>query len=145
MDILGMLLDKYKVELSKSSIAELHSILIRKEYPKGMIIVDQGHICTDLYIISKGILRQFYYKNGRDISEHFSCEGDITFCIESLFMLKKAIKSDETGAIIDFKRVMVSTGSLMPVFEGKATKKNCNMLFDWVDNSGMSVSKMTQL
>jgi len=53
------------------------------------------------------------------------------------YMLKKAIKSDETGAIIDFKRVMVSTGSLMPVFEGKATKKNCNMLFDWVDNSGM--------
>jgi CRP-like cAMP-binding protein len=96
MDILGMLLDKYKVELSKSSIAELNSILIRKEYPKGMIIVDQGYICTDLYIISKGILRQFYYKNGRDISEHFSCEGDITFCIESLFMRKETTLLMET-------------------------------------------------
>ena len=31
------------------------------------------------------MIRQFYYKNGKDISEHFSCEGDIVLCIESLF------------------------------------------------------------
>ena len=29
------------------------------------------------------MLRQFYYKNGKDVTEHFSYEGCIIICIES--------------------------------------------------------------
>ena len=39
-----------------------------------------------MYIIEKGMVRQFYYKDGRDITEHFSCEEDIVACLESLFL-----------------------------------------------------------
>ena len=30
------------------------------------------------------MVRQFYYKNGKDVTEHFSYEGCIVMCIESL-------------------------------------------------------------
>ena len=38
--------------------------------------------------VCKGLLRQFYFKNGREITEHFTCEGNIAYCIESIFKNK---------------------------------------------------------
>ena len=44
----------------------IEDILIRKELEKG-----------------EGMMRQFYYKNGKDVTEHFSYEGCVIICIES--------------------------------------------------------------
>ena len=38
------------------------------------------------------------------------------------YMLKRAVTGDGKDVKIDFDRVLVSTGSLMPVFEGTATQ-----------------------
>jgi len=84
--VAGMLANRYNVTLLDESMRELDSICIRKEYSKEVIILDQGRVCTDVYIIEEGMVRQFYYKDGRDITEHFSCERDVVFCIESLFL-----------------------------------------------------------
>lgn len=84
--IIEVLEDRYDVDLSDKAKVKLASVLIRNEYSKETIILNRGMICHDVYIVEKGVVRQFYYKNGRDISEHFSCEGDVFFCIESLFM-----------------------------------------------------------
>lgn len=53
------------------------------------------------------------------------------------YMLKRAVTGDGKDVKIDFNRVLVSTGSLMPVFEGTATQNRDKMYFDWQDNSGM--------
>lgn len=87
-NIIAMLSERYKVVLSDESAKQLKALLICKQYPTNEKLIDPDKICRDLYIIEKGIVRQFYYKEGRDITEHFSCEGDITFCIESLFLKK---------------------------------------------------------
>jgi len=86
MRITEILLDKYKVSLSDESKDKFNSLLVRKEYDKEITILHQGEVCRDVYLIEKGMLRQFYYKDGRDITEHFSYEGDVVFCIESLFL-----------------------------------------------------------
>ena len=36
-----------------------------------------------MYYVERGMVRQFYYKGGRDVTEHFSYEGRIVICIES--------------------------------------------------------------
>lgn len=36
-----------------------------------------------MYYVEKGLVRQYYYKGGRDVTEHFSYEGRIVICIES--------------------------------------------------------------
>jgi len=86
IDIVKSFGNKYNVRLSEGSIEKLSYLCIKKEYPKDEIILEIGQISQYLYIIEKGMLRQFYYKNGKDISEHFSSEGEVVFCIESLFL-----------------------------------------------------------
>ena len=86
MEIISKILNKYNVVLSSGSRAEFALILERKEYQKDEIILRHGQVSRCMYIIEQGIIRQFYYKDGRDITEHFSCEGDIATCIESLFL-----------------------------------------------------------
>ncbi len=63
----------------------LESVLVPRKYQKGEIILKEGDTCTDLYWITKGMLRQFYYKNGKELTEHMATENHIVMCIESLF------------------------------------------------------------
>lgn len=71
-------------EMSMEGRRQIENILIRKEYPKGAIALNEGDIAHEIVLIGKGMLRQYYYKNGKDITEHFSYEGCIVMCIESL-------------------------------------------------------------
>ena len=50
---------------------------------KGEKLLQEGDICSFMYYVEKGMVRQFYYKGGRDVTEHFSYEGRIVICIES--------------------------------------------------------------
>ena len=88
MEIIRNLSDKYNVILSDGSISKLASILEQKEYQKEEIILGQGQVSRYMYLVEKGLVRQFYYKDGRNITEHFSCEGDMVTCLESLFLKK---------------------------------------------------------
>lgn len=52
------------------------------------MVVKDGQVCHYMFYVCKGLLRQFYFKNGREITEHFTCEGNIAYCIESIFKNK---------------------------------------------------------
>ena len=54
------------------------------KFQKGDTILKEGNVCNALYYVEKGMVRQYYYKNKKDVTEHFSFEGRIVFCIESL-------------------------------------------------------------
>ena len=71
-------------EMSIEGRRQIESILIREEYPKGVIALNEGEVAHELVFVGKGMLRQYYYKNGKDVTEHFSYEGCILMCIESL-------------------------------------------------------------
>lgn len=63
---------------------QLENILVRKDFAKGELLVAEGQISQNIVLVGKGMIRQFYYKNGKDVTEHFSYEGCIAMCIESL-------------------------------------------------------------
>lgn len=63
---------------------QLENILVRKDFAKGELLVTEGQISQNIVLVGKGMIRQFYYKNGKDVTEHFSYEGCIAMCIESL-------------------------------------------------------------
>lgn len=69
--------------MSRSGISDLASVLVPMKYSKGDIVLAEGEVCKYLYFVDQGMVRQFYYKNGRQLTEHFSYEGRIVFCIES--------------------------------------------------------------
>lgn len=69
--------------LTPPAIEVLGSILIPMKFQKGDTILEEGTVCRNLYFVKKGMVRQYYYKNKKDVTEHFSFEGRIVFCIES--------------------------------------------------------------
>ena len=86
MDIVEKLLNRYKLTFSDDSFEKFSSILKQEDYQKDEIILEQGKISRYMYVVDKGIIRQFYYKEGRNITEHFSCEGNVATCLESVFL-----------------------------------------------------------
>ena len=64
----------------------LENILVAKKYAKNEKILTEGEVCTDIYWIVKGLLRQYYFKNGKEITEYMATENHIVMCIESLFL-----------------------------------------------------------
>ncbi|WP_034541683.1 Crp/Fnr family transcriptional regulator [Phocaeicola paurosaccharolyticus] len=71
--------------LSKESLLTLSDILVYKKCRKGERLIDEGDVCKNLIFIEKGLVRQFYYKNGKELTEHISYENGIVMNIESLF------------------------------------------------------------
>lgn len=69
--------------LSPLGIQTLANILVPIKLLKGEKVFPEGQVCDAMYFVERGMVRQFYYKNGKDVTEHFSYEGRIVFCIES--------------------------------------------------------------
>jgi len=47
-----------------------------KAFAKGELVHDAHNICTKSYFIQQGLLRTYFLKEGREISEYFSDEGE---------------------------------------------------------------------
>mgnify|MGYP001661923988 FL=1 len=63
----------------------LESVLVPIKFAKGEMILSEGEICENIYYIEHGLIRQFYFKNGKQITEHLGEDHTIFMCIESLF------------------------------------------------------------
>ena len=63
----------------------LESIIVPQKYAKGEMILKEGDICRQFLYIDKGLVRQFYFKQGKEFTEHLGQEQTIVMCIESLF------------------------------------------------------------
>ena len=63
--------DRY-INLSEDLKAELAKRLVPVTFKKGESVLEANRICTNSYFISEGILRTYYLKNGKEISEYFS-------------------------------------------------------------------------
>ena len=84
-DIAEMISDKcYK--LSRLNREKLAMALVPFKLKKGEKLVDRGERCNYIYFIEKGIVRQYYFKYNKDLTEHFACEGEMVTCIESFWL-----------------------------------------------------------
>ena len=63
----------------------LESILRPMKFAKNEKILNEGETCENIYWVAKGLVRQFYYKNGKELTEHMAVEISFIMCIESLF------------------------------------------------------------
>ena len=63
----------------------LESLLVPIKYGKGEKILQEGEICRNISYIERGLIRQFYFKNGKEVTEHLGVDHSIFMCIESLF------------------------------------------------------------
>jgi len=79
--------------LSPESRDALAAILRKMELPKDHRLVKQDSVCHYVYFIESGLTRTFYYKDGKDVTDWLSAEGDFACSIIS-FLTRR---SDRRG------------------------------------------------
>ena len=83
-DIARELARKYST-MTHEELDVLESILVPMKFAKGEMILREGEVCKHIYYIERGLIRQFYFKHGKQITEHLGEDHTIFMCIESLF------------------------------------------------------------
>lgn len=83
-DIARELARKYST-MTHDELDILEGILEPVKYGKGEMILAEGEVCRGISYIEKGLVRQFYNKNGKEVTEHLGVDHTIFMCIESLF------------------------------------------------------------
>ena len=83
-DIARELARKYST-MTHDELDILEGILEPVKYGKGEMILTEGEVCRGISSIEKGLVRQFYNKNGKEVTEHLGVDHTIFMCIESLF------------------------------------------------------------
>jgi CRP-like cAMP-binding protein len=70
----------------------LESVLVPMKFAKGETILADGEVCQNIYWIVKGLVRQYYYKNNKELTEYMAAENTIMMSIESLFKEKPTMQ-----------------------------------------------------
>ena len=81
----------------------LESVLVPMKFAKNEKILGEGDTCEHIYWVVKGLVRQYYFKNGKELTEYMATENNIVMCIESLFReqpTKLQIKALEPTVLI---------------------------------------------
>ncbi len=105
-DVARELARKYST-MTLDELSLLESILIPMKFPKGELILKEGEVCHSIYYIDRGLVRLFYFKNEKELTEHLQVEGNIVMSIESLFRerpTKLQIEAVETSIIYAIPR-----------------------------------------
>ncbi len=71
--------------MTHEELSVLESILEPMRFAKGQMILKEGEVCKHIYYIEHGLIRQFYFKKEKQITEHLGEDHSIFMCIESLF------------------------------------------------------------
>ena len=83
-DVARELARKYST-MTHDELDVLESVLVPMKFAKGEMILKEGEVCRHIYHIDKGLVRQFYYKADKELTEHIGTDNSIVMCIESLF------------------------------------------------------------
>ena len=83
-DIARELARKYST-MTHDELDILEDVLVPMKFAKGEMILSEGEVCKNLYYVEKGLVRQFYFQKGKEVTEYMGTEGSIIMCIESLF------------------------------------------------------------
>ncbi|MCS3154957.1 Crp/Fnr family transcriptional regulator [Phocaeicola dorei] len=96
--------------LSRESVHALAEILVCRKYRKGEIVLQAYEVCKAMLFIEKGMLRQFYYKYDKDLTEHIGYENGMIICIESYFKQEPTrlmVETLEASVVWELPRVEV--------------------------------------
>jgi CRP-like cAMP-binding protein len=75
-----------RVTLDQGALQSLADLIDLRAMERKMHLLEAGEVSRHLIVVQSGMLRQFYLKNGKEVTEHFAVEGQAIWCIESLFL-----------------------------------------------------------
>jgi CRP-like cAMP-binding protein len=96
-----------KIKNDKANLDKFRDLFVEKEISSKTILLKEGEISNNAFFIKKGCLRQWFNKDGKDITFQFFFENQAVASIDS-FINKKpglfTIESIEPSTILSFSR-----------------------------------------
>ena len=75
----------HKIVLSCDSIRKFSEIIEVRCLKKNEFFCKQGQMANYISYVESGLVRLYYYKKQKDVTEHFGVDGEMFLCIESFF------------------------------------------------------------
>lgn len=79
-------ISKLTMPLSDKALNKLASIMVCTELKKGERFLNDGEVCDKFGFVYKGLIRQYYYKNKKELTEYFAYENRFFVSMESYFL-----------------------------------------------------------
>lgn len=102
---------KISNELRSALSERMHYVSLKK----GDLVHNADKVCTQSYFIQKGLLRTYFLKDGKEISEYFPSEGEWCNSPKSLFTRQKDIYYID--AIEDTETFCIHVNDLVYLFD----------------------------
>ena len=83
-DIARELARRYST-MAHDELGILESILVPMKFARGEKVVESGDVSDAIYYVERGMVREFYFKNNKSVTEYLAADGTIVMSIESLF------------------------------------------------------------
>lgn len=81
--------------LVQEAIAALEEILTKAEFKAGEMLHRQHEVGNTIFLVKSGIIRSYYYVDGKDITAHFAMGYGIIGAVDSLLKGKKSLYNIE--------------------------------------------------
>jgi len=83
--LIAQQISKMTIPLSESAQMKMASLFQCTELKKGELFLKEGEVCKNIGYVYKGMIRVFYYKNNKELTENFAYEQKFFLSIESCF------------------------------------------------------------
>lgn len=64
-------------------LKDFSEVLSEEHYPKGYLLHRENTVCRHIYFVTKGAIRSFYLKDGKDITAHFALDLGVISAADS--------------------------------------------------------------
>lgn len=82
-------------DLPAELIPAIEAVLQRHEYPKKHILLKKGNVCHHLYFMEKGLARNFFEEEGKELTTDIVLDGELLVSFSSFSTRKPSIETIE--------------------------------------------------
>lgn len=103
------------INVSSDLKTELAKVATRKTIEKGETLIQIGERCDEIYFIENGLLRGYYYLEGKEITNWFAQEGEFATCFYSFIVQKNSFETIQ--ALEDTELIQISFSDLQALYK----------------------------
>jgi CRP-like cAMP-binding protein len=94
--------------------SELNAVCSPLSVPKGSLLLEAGQRCNDLFFIEKGLVRGYYFDDGKEISSWFAQENEFATCFYAFIAVKSSFENLQ--ALEDCELIRVPHSALQQLY-----------------------------
>ncbi len=77
-------------ELFQEVLTHFSPILKHKHFEKGRLLHKANEVSIELFLVRSGVLRSFYYVDGKDVTAHFALDHGVVGAADSIIRRKRS-------------------------------------------------------